>query len=160
MSAGVSAESLISRDTTLLAPKFWEAVQAALAECATNNLDAFIYEAYRTEQLQSMYYARGRTVIPPTTTVTNASSNLYSWHGFGLAVDVISRSKEWDAGDAWFAQMGAIFKNHNCKWGGDWKMKDVPHVQWGPCKPSPSDNARAILASSGVQGVWEAVGAA
>ena len=44
-------------------------------------------------------------------------------------------------------------------WGGDWKKPDTPHFQWGACKPSPSDQARALLASGGMVAVWKAVGA-
>jgi hypothetical protein len=159
MSAGVSAESLVSRELDLLAPKFRAAVEAAIRECQAAGLDAYVYEAYRSQQLQAMYYARGRTVIPPTRPVTNAHSNLYSWHGYGLAVDVISRSRGWSVPYSWYAQVAEIFIRHGCKWGGHWKNVDLPHFQWGKCKPSPSELAREIIAREGVVGVWRAVGA-
>ena len=145
----------------LLAPLFRAAVDAAIGECngGANPLKAMVYETYRSNELQVVYYARGRTVRPPSSTVTNAMSNLFSWHGYGLAVDVIHRTKEWDAGDAWFQQVAEIFKRHGCKWGGDWKTKDLPHFQWGFCKPSPSDNARELMRTGGVMAVWQAVGA-
>ncbi len=161
MSAGSSdAQAQVNRDPELLAPAFRAAVEAALAECVERNLDAFVYEGYRSQALQSLYYARGRTVIPPSAPVTNASSNLYSWHGFGLAVDVISQSKGWNQPDQWFSDVADCFKRHGCRWGGDWQMRDLPHMQWGPCKPSPSDIARELLQTQGLQAVWKAVGAA
>jgi peptidoglycan L-alanyl-D-glutamate endopeptidase CwlK len=43
--------------------------------------------------------------------------------------------------------------------GGDWKFKDLPHFQWGPCKPSPSDRARELIRTEGMEAVWGAVGA-
>jgi peptidoglycan L-alanyl-D-glutamate endopeptidase CwlK len=86
-------------------------------------------------------------------------NNLFSWHGYGLAVDVIHRTKQWNAGTPWFAAVAVIFKRHGCKWGGDWKSADLPHFQWGLCKPSPSDTARQFLRTRGVRAVWEAVGA-
>lgn len=147
-------------DTAILAPKFRDAVTAALAECKAKGLDAYVYESYRTNELQALYYARGRTVKPPLRPVTNARTNLYSWHGYALAADVISRSLLWSAPVSWFEKMGAIFKAHGCKWGGDWKARDLPHVQWGRCKPSPSDLARQLMAEGGVEAVWRAVGAA
>lgn len=145
----------------LLAPLFRAAVDAAIKECnnETNKLNAKVYETYRSNELQVVYYARGRTVRPPSSTVTNAMSNLWSWHGYGLAVDVIHRDKEWGAGDAWFQQVATIFKKHGCKWGGDWTSKDLPHFQWGFCKPSPSDTARELMRKGGVLAVWQAVGA-
>src|ERR1041385_8340994 len=145
MSAGEgTAVPKISRDLSLLAPKFAQAVEDAIKECNDAGIDAFVYEAFRSNELQAIYYARGRTVIPPKKTVTNAKTNLYSWHGYGLAVDVISKSKLWtpDEGDAWFKKVASIFARQGCKGGGDWTDPDPPHFQWGRCKPSPSDLAR------------------
>ena len=158
MSAGVSGLT-VNRDLARLAPKFQAAVAAAIAACNARGIDAYVYEAYRSEELQAEYYARGRTEIPPTRPVTNASTNLYSWHGYGLAVDVISRSKSWDQSESWFADVATEFKKVGCKWGGDWTVKDLPHFQWGACKPSPSDRARALIREGGVAAVWLVVGA-
>lgn len=155
-----NAVPAVSRDLSLLAPKFRTAVEAAIAECEAAGFDAFVYEAYRSNELQQIYYARGRTVRPPNRTVTNAKTNLYSWHGYGLAVDVISRSKLWDQPEDWFRKVADIFKAHGCSWGGDWTSPDTPHMQWGKCKPSPSDLARLIIRQEGMAGVWRAVDAA
>jgi peptidoglycan LD-endopeptidase CwlK len=161
MSAGTHVSATVSRDLSLLAPRFRAAVEQALAECnsAPNNLNAMVFEAYRSLALQRLYYARGRTVIPPTRPVTNARTNLESWHGYGLAVDVIHRTRHWDAGDAWFRAVAEIFLNHGCKWGGHWRQRDLPHFQWGRCRPSPSDRARLIVSTQGIEGVWREVGA-
>ena len=53
-------------DPELLAPNFRAAVDAAIAECnnETNKLDAMVYETYRSNELQVVYFARGRTVRP------------------------------------------------------------------------------------------------
>jgi hypothetical protein len=169
MSAGTNTAT-VNRDLGLLAPKFRDAVQRALQACADRGRDAFVYEAYRSMDLQALYFTRGRTVVPPTETVTNASSNLFSWHGYGLAVDVISKAHGWDWEDvpsanreteraAWQADVAECFRAAGCRWGGEWKMKDLPHFQWGLCKPSPSDRARELMASGGLQAVWVAVGA-
>lgn len=162
MSAKSGAPSpKVSSDLTLLAPNFSQAIIAALAECQAKGLDAIVYEAYRSQQLQALYYARGRTIIPPPRTVTNAPTNLQSWHGYGLAVDVVHRTKYWEpqGGEAWFKKVAAIFKKHDCSWGGDWKHPDTPHFQWRSCKPSPSDEARRLMLTQGVEAVWKAVGA-
>lgn len=149
----------ITRDLDLLAPRFREAVENAIAECNLDGLDAFVYETFRTEDLQLHYFARGRTIVPPLKTVTNAQSNLFSWHGYGLAVDVISRSKGWRAGDGWFHRVADVFRQYGLRWGGEWVMRDLPHFQWGRCKPSPSDRARELFANGGVQAVWREVNA-
>jgi len=160
VSAGASVAPIpVDRDIDLLAPKFAAAVREALAACAAASLHAVVYEANRSAALQAQYYARGRTIVPPSYTVTNARSNLYSWHGYGLAVDVIDAKREWDAPESWFAAVATHFHAAGCRWGGEWKMKDLPHFQWGLCRPSPSDRARSLLAAGGRQAVWEAVGA-
>jgi hypothetical protein len=160
VSAGASGSSVkIDRDLGKLAPRFATAVEEALAACRNAGLDARLYEANRSAELQALYYERGRSVVPPSTTVTNARSNLYSWHGYGLAVDVISETKEWDAPVGWFEAVSVHFRAAGCRWGGEWKFKDLPHFQWGLCKPSPSDRARALMSSGGVQAVWIAVDA-
>jgi peptidoglycan LD-endopeptidase CwlK len=148
-------------DLQYLAPQFRLAVESALAECnsGTNSLKAVVYESFRSNALQQVYYARGRTVKPPSFTVTNARSSLFSWHGYGLAVDVIHKEKGWEAGIPWFHAVADIFKQHGCKWGGDWTSPDRPHFQWGKCKPSPSSVARELIATTGVESVWKAVGA-
>ena len=152
----------VSRDLSQLAPKFRAGVERAIEVCNEAGLDAYVYEAYRSQELQALYYKRGRTVIPPSKPVTNAKTNLYSWHGYGLAVDVVSKAHYWEppGGADWFRQVADIFKQHDCKWGGDWQQKDLPHFQWHRCKPSPSDLARLLLRTEGKEGVWRAVGAA
>ncbi len=154
-----AAEPKPSRDVALLAPAFRAAVEGAIAECNRAGYDAMVYEASRSEELQAIYYRRGRDVFPPHQTVTNAKSALYSWHGFGLAVDVISRSKLWSPAPGWFRAVGAIFKRHGCDWGGDWARADLPHMQWGRLRISPSDNARRILRQQGLTALWREVGA-
>lgn len=160
MSAGSGeAAPVVSRDLALLAPAFRSAVERAIAECQARGLDAYVYEAYRSAELQALYYARGRTIVPPTKPVTYAPTNLQSWHGYGLAVDVISRSKAWDQPDSWFTQVAESFARFGCRWGGEWKQRDLPHFQWGRCQPSPSDTARVLIAAGGLQAVWDTAGA-
>jgi len=169
MSAGMNAVTSAATytaakptsDLQYLAPQFRQAVESALDECnnSTNNLNAVVYESFRSNALQEIYYARGRTVKPPPSAVTNARSSLFSWHGYGLAVDVIHKDEGWGPGNDWFRAVADIFKKHGCKWGGDWTSPDRPHFQWGKCKPSPSAVARELIAAAGVESVWRAVGA-
>ena len=158
MSAGTNANTpAVNRDLTLLAPRFHEAVEFAIAECQQRGLDAFVYEAFRSDEIQRIYYARGRTVIPPQKPVTAARTNLESWHGYSLAVDVIHRTQLWSAPEEWFANVAEVFGRHGCKWGGNWRRPDLPHFQWGRCKPSPSQAAMLLARTEGVESVWRAV---
>ena len=149
----VPAEVPSDRSMESLAPKFRDAVTAILYEMG----DAKISEGLRTFARQSYLYGFGRDYDDGRGIVTNASSNLTSWHGYGLAVDIIHATKEWDAGDTWFRLLGDTAKAHGCQWGGDWHHPDKPHVQWGTLKDSPSDEARSLYAEDGMRAVWVAV---
>lgn len=155
----VVSEPRPSNSLALLAPRFRAAVEKSLRECHAAGLDAVVFEGYRSAELQEIYYARGRTVKPPYRTVTNARSNLYSWHGYGLAVDVIHRTMYWNPPTSFWAGIAEIFKANGCDWGGDWTRADLPHFQWGTLRVSPSNRARQLLASGGVEAVWIEVGA-
>lgn len=159
MSAGTNVESMVQRSLEGCAPLFGQAVLDAIADCEAAGLDAYVYESLRSDELQRLYYARGRTVIPPHYTVTNARSAQFSWHFFGLAVDVISRKNGWETSGEWRRNTATIFKSHGLAWGGDWPHPDLPHFQWGACKRSPSDRARELYAEGGLLAVWKAVGA-
>jgi peptidoglycan L-alanyl-D-glutamate endopeptidase CwlK len=129
MSAGIDYTlAKPTGDLAYLAPGFRKAVEAAMAECTALGLDAMVYETYRSSALQALYYQRGRTVRPPDAPVTNARTNLYSWHGYGLAVDVIHRAQRWEAPLDWFREVSEVFKKYSCKWGGDWTSPDLPHL--------------------------------
>lgn len=162
MSAGTVDDSLkVCNDLSMLAPGFAIRVSAAIEACQTEGLEAMVFETYRTQELQALYYQRGRTIIPPFKTVTAAQSNLQSWHGFGLAVDVVHRKLFWSPpdGEKWFHAVAKLFAEHECNWGGNWVRRDLPHFQWGRCPPSPSDAVRALLASEGLDAVWKRFGA-
>jgi peptidoglycan L-alanyl-D-glutamate endopeptidase CwlK len=149
----------VDNDLDLLAPKFGAAVTVALKEANKAGFDAVVFEAFRSDVRQRFLYQKGRTIIPPKTPVTNAPTADFSWHGYGLAIDVVHRTKFWepDGGFDWFRNVAKIFKAYNCKWGGDWTSIDPPHFQWHLCKPSPSDAARQLKRSKGHQAVWDAV---
>lgn len=148
------ARSLVDSDLSKLAPLFLAKVTAALKSLVAQGVDAYVYEATRSDELEEIYFQLGTTKAP------NAK---YSWHGYGLAVDVISRAKGWDAWNdpAWsFAVRNAFVNQEGCEWGGAWvSFPDTPHFQFGGMKASPSDEARALLAQGGVEAVWQAVGA-
>ena len=159
LDANDGAEALVVDDLTELAPGMKRRVDAALAACHAANLDVIVYETVRTEELQELYYARGRTTIPPYRRVTNVQDAKYGWHFYGLAVDVISKSKRWAQPESWWYKVAVLFKEQDLDWGGDWESPDIPHFQFGGIRKSPSDKARALYASGGKKAVWEAVGA-
>lgn len=156
---------LRQHDISLLAPRFRASLQEALRECMAFGVDVVVFETLRSNALAEIYYKQGTSKAP------NA---LRTWHYYGLAVDVISQSRQWDvyphkmsdgkwdAGDRhWMKVVVDTFKKYGLKWGGDWKMfKDYPHWQWGMCKPSPSDEAIETVKEGGLIAVWKKVKAA
>lgn len=156
--------STASRDLSLLAPKFRAAVEAAIADCAAQGFPVKVAEALRSQERQAWLYAQGRT--RPGSIVTHASTNLTSWHGYGLAVDVIHETKGWAPGasdretTAWFRKVADIFKSHGCSAGMDWSKADPPHMQWGNMPASPGVTHKAAKQSRGNAAVWRDVGAA
>ena len=154
----------VDRDLGKLAPKFRKAVQAALAELNARGIDVMVNEALRSDALQQIYFKRG---------VTKARTVAGSWHGYGLAVDVISRKRGWDVwpwrakdgtlrgGDpAWWKPVVETFKRHGCDWGGDWQsIFDAPHFQHGKCRSSPGPQSRELFAKGRPFDVWRLVGA-
>ena len=148
-----NARTLVQRDLCDLAPRMRESVGDALTECWAAGFDAVVYEALRSNELAAMYFQLG---------ASKARTAFRTWHFYGLAVDVISKSRAWKAWDdpTWRDGVVRIFKAHGMDWGGDWKsFKDMPHFQWDTCKPSPSDDAIRLFNSGGIQLVQRVVGA-
>lgn len=156
-----------------LAPKMQDRVHSFQLDCtkfATVNgeiFDPVIFETARPERLQEIYFEQGTTRAPTA---------IYGWHFFGLAIDVISKRKEWSVKHTWWAFMAGIMRRNKIDPGFDWLKKDEPHGQFGGLKKSPSDLARTLYFGTshwlkmhpftdpaehrqGLERVWRAVGA-
>ncbi len=93
----------------------------------------------RSLQTQTALYARGRSC--PGCIVTNARAG-YSFHNFGLAVDVVPTElltlPKWGdlpahraRTDALWRDVGAIGKAAGFRWGGEFtRLSDRPHFEW------------------------------
>ena len=112
----------------------------------------------RTAERQAWLYGFGRDYDDDRGVVTDAPSAENGWHFFGLAADIISKAHDWDS-PLFFAALAATAPKHRLTSGSVWRKPDRPHVQWGLCKPSPSDEARTLYAEGGNPAVWAAVGA-
>jgi peptidoglycan L-alanyl-D-glutamate endopeptidase CwlK len=154
----------ITNVLTVLAPKFRAAVEGALKECNERGVDAVVFESLRSNETQQEYYKRG---------VTKAKTAEAGWHGYGLAVDVISKKHGWDVypernskgklvgGDPeWYKVVVEVFKSHGLDWGGDWQsIFDAPHWQWGKCRSTPGPTSRNLFRKGKYKDVWPLVGA-
>jgi peptidoglycan LD-endopeptidase CwlK len=155
----IPREIPVERRLQVCAPAFARAV-AAMLEDLKGGLEEWAFETLRTEQRQSFLYGFGRNYDDGRGRVTNAKTALNSWHGFGLAVDVVEKdATPWNAPVSFWNDIGDAAERHGLKWGGRWTRPDLPHVQWGRCPASPGPNDRALLKASGMEAVWKLYGA-
>jgi peptidoglycan LD-endopeptidase CwlK len=156
----IPPEPPVSDSLLLLAPKVAQAAAEALNNAWRAGLDPIVFETVRSVDRQAWLYGVGRTHSLHRTPVTRVRDARTGWHHYGVALDVISRSKHWGS-EAFFRQLAPHFKAQGFRWGGDPWMGffDGPHFQWGPpMRTSPSDRARELLAAGGVAAVWKEVG--
>jgi len=104
--------------------------------------DPPVFEAVRIDRRQWWIYGKRRTVKECVAAgvaaawawamgkrASSASSHLVSVHGHGLAVDIISKSKMWDATPEFWESLGRAAKRDGLTWGGGWKSPvDPPHI--------------------------------
>jgi hypothetical protein len=152
----------VNRSLDVLAPRFRARVHMVVAGMVGLGLDAYVFETLRTNERQSYLYGFGRRYDDGRGVVTHSVDADESWHHYGLAVDIISESKGWDAPPKFWRVLGETARGSGLHWGGDWKsFQDLPHVQWGsPMRQSPSPRAARLFAEGGFKAVWKEVGAA
>jgi hypothetical protein len=136
----------------LLAPAFRVQVLAIVRAMHDRGQPTRVMETLRLDRLQRHYFEVG---------TSQAQDAGYSWHGYGLAADLVHATRFWDAPPGFWAALGEEAERVGCAWGGRWKHPvDTPHVQFGPgMRVSPSDTARRLVVEGGVFAVWKAVGA-
>lgn len=134
-----------------------------------------IVQGWRLPVEQDALYAQGRMILAavnikrklvnwaPLTDeqnrkiVTNAPMG-YSWHEYGLAVDVVpldtaTLEPDWNANHPVWQKMLEIGKSLGLLSGISWK--DEPHWQLtGRFPASPDDEARDIMKKGGMKAVW------
>lgn len=155
----VPPEVPVQRSLDVVAPAFAQAVWAMMLDLA-GGLNEMVFETLRTPERQAFLYGFGRSYDDGRGKVTNAKTSLYSWHGFGLAVDVVEKDgTPWDAPVEFWAGIGKAAARAGLVWGGKWTRPDLPHVQWGTCPTSPSDIDRALVKRDGMRAIWHKYGA-
>ncbi len=100
------------------------------------HFDCTVISGLRTQEEQQVLYAKGRTAPGNIVTYRDGVTKR-SKHQTGLAVDVVPYPVNWDEDRlrqfGWYVQgvakmmyrYGTI--EHEVKWGGLWKFKDLPH---------------------------------
>jgi hypothetical protein len=149
----------MSADLNGLAPAFRRKVDQVLRDMVAQGLDPLVIEARRSDVRQAYLYGFGRTYDDGRGIVTNARTASNTMHGYGLAVDIISKSKQWNAPASFWQALAVTAEKYGCAAGLRWKMKDSPHIQMGGIPVSPTEQMIASRAAGGAERVWNAIGA-
>lgn len=127
-----------SRATADLHPVLQAKCLAHQRACAAAGIPITVTFTYRSMETQARLYAQGRTT--PGKRVTNAKAG-QSFHNYRLAYDAtptaLLKLPNWGdtpehqaETDRIWALYGKLAKEQGCRWGGDWKFKDRPHVEF------------------------------
>lgn len=144
-----------------LAPRFRVALLQVLDELRTEHWPPLVFETLRTDARQQWLHGMGRSYSDGRGVVTHSRDADETWHGFGLAADVVHARAYWSAPSEFWTALGAAARRCGLVWGGDWPgFPDRPHLQWGgPMRRSPSPRAARLRESGGLPAVWAEVGA-
>lgn len=122
-----------------LHPHVRSMAERLLADAAAAGVPLTVTATLRSLKVQEALYAQGRTC--PGCIVTNAKPG-YSYHNFGLAIDVVPtellKLPRWGdtpqyqaRTDALWAKVGELGKAVGFRWGGDFRsIRDRPHFEW------------------------------
>ena len=130
---------------------FRRKAKAVLRDVRGWGLPLAVVEVFRTKGRQRMLYAQGRSderlrnagfteqeikayrkagATPDKPVVTHLVNP--QKHGRGMAMDcawMVAGSLTWSVPMDWWEKYGASARAHELIWGGDWKMRDLPHVE-------------------------------
>ena len=147
------AEVPVSRDRSLLPSVFNAKLDRVLARMEKQGHDPIIFEALRTDERQRFLWGFGRLYDDGRGVVTYSKTAERTWHGYGLAVDIISKRHAWNAPASFWTALGEACRAEGLWWGNDWdrdgvpverdpdeRMSDRPHVQWW-CAGMPRSSA-------------------
>jgi hypothetical protein len=150
-----------NNDLATLAPLFGEKVWTLLSEMTVAGYDPIVVEAFRSDTRQRFLYGFGREYDDGRGVVTNAMTGAKSWHRYGLAVDVISKAREWDALPSFWTALKDHALELGLMPGAVWQHPDRPHVQWhqSGMPITPTDDDWDLLQAHGMDAVWRLYGA-
>lgn len=101
-------------------------VRKVLKELEAAGWQPVVAEAYRTAAEQAQKLRDGYSQV--AFSFHNATRN---GQPCALAVDIVDARYDWNIpqNHHFWSALGARGKAHGCVWGGDWKMRDVAHLQ-------------------------------
>ncbi len=109
-----------------LKPEFKRKIVAVLADLRGHGLDPWVFEGLRTAERQAYLYSLGRRGKKGEKPVTYRQ---HSRHQDGVAADIISATKLWNPEPLFWELLGRSCHAHGLVWGGEWRMRDLPHCE-------------------------------
>ena len=113
-------------------PELYKAMQRVLEAMSALGYPMRVVEGLRTAHRQQTLYAQGRTKPGPIVTNLDGITKK-SKHQTGDAVDCAFTDAHgkltWSLEYPWDVY-GACGRAVGLTWGGDWKMRDMPHMEW------------------------------
>ena len=85
-----------------------------------------VVQGYRTFEEQEELFAKGRTVKGKIVTYAKGGQSL---HNYGLAIDVMGIKDRKILLPVTNDTVQLAKTKYDLEWGGDWKIKDIPHFQ-------------------------------
>lgn len=159
----------VPRETSmaLLAPAFRVTVEAVIEELQAAGFDPVVAETLRTSERQRFLFGFGRDYDDGRGVVTHSQDADETWHHYGCAVDIWSRSQLWRAPDEFWKKLHQLARKYGLISGADWDNDgvmddwDKPHIQIGPpARRSPSPRSARLFADGGFEAVWKELGVA
>lgn len=129
-----------------LAPKFAAAVTRVQERMRGEGHKPRLFETLRLPALQAQYFANG---------TSGQQDVLRSFHGTGMAADIICADREWNATPQFWDAYRRACVAESLQWGGLWsKPVDKPHCQLGVFTGRVPDAIVAAMNSGGLAAVW------
>lgn len=121
-----------------------------------------VTQGLRTWDEQAALYDKGRNPPDGQPTVTDAPPG-FSYHNFGLAVDVVPMmplGPDWNVTHPVWGQIVQMGRSVGLEAGATWRtFVDWPHFQLtGNLPISPTQDVRSAFASGGISAVWDLTG--
>jgi len=150
------SETRLSQVHPILADK----IRLMAADLAAQGITIRVTQGLRTWEEQQALYDQGRSA--PGSIVTNAEPG-YSYHNFGLAVDVVPLTElgpDWDVSHPVWSAITKAGTNLGLTSGAAWRsFPDWPHFQLtGNLPVTPTPQVRTVYSTEGMAAVWESTG--
>src|ERR1700685_1548466 len=139
-------------------PGLADKIRSMAATHEAEAIDIRVTQGLRTMAEQEALYAEGRTATGSV--VTRAAAG-FSWHNFGLAVDVVPLTPtgpDWNISHPDWIRIVAVGTSFSLVAGAEWRIfPDLPHFPLtGRVPATPDENVRQLFVSGGLSAVWEA----